>query len=55
MLSLYPLVHFLVSFAQFLEQRVMSRDKVRSSDLEIGLSSSKKTVAQEMELLRLLQ
>ena len=48
LLSLYPLVHFSISFAQSLERRVMSEDRVRSSDLEIGLSSSEKTVTQEM-------
>ena len=49
MLSLYPLVHFSVGFAQSLEKKVMSEDKVRSSDLETGLSYSEKTVTQEMD------
>ena len=49
LLSLYPLVHFSVCFAQFLEERVMSEEKVKSSDLETGLSSSEKTIAQEMD------
>ena len=49
MLSLYPLVHFSVGFAQFLVERVMFEDKVESSDLETGLSSSEKIVAQEMD------
>ena len=49
LLSLYPLVHFSIGFAQSLENRVMSRDRVRSSDLEIGLSFSEKTIVQEMD------
>jgi len=49
LLSLYPLVHFLVGFTQSLEKRVMSEDRVRSSDLETSLSSSEKTVTQEMD------
>ena len=51
MLLLYPLVHFTVGFAQFLEERVMSGDKIRSSDLETSLSSSERTVAQEMDTI----
>ena len=49
LLSVYPLVHFSVGFAQSLERRVMSEDRVRSSDLETGLSSSEKTVTQKMD------
>lgn len=49
LLSLYPLVHFSVGFAQSFEKRVMSEDRVRSSDLEIGLSSSEKTITQVMD------
>lgn len=49
MLSLYPLVHFLVGFVQSLEKRVMFEDRVRSSDLETSLSSSEKTITQEMD------
>ena len=46
---LYPLVHFLVGFAQSLEKRVMFDARVRSCDLETSLSSSEKTVTQEMD------
>lgn len=49
LLSLSPLVHFLVGFSQLLERRVMSRDRVRSSDLETSLPSSEKIIAQEMD------
>ena len=49
LLLLYPLVLFSIGFDQSLERRVMSGDGVRSSDLETGLSSSEKTVAQEMD------
>ena len=49
LLSLYPLVHFSIGFAQFLEERVTFEDKVKSSDLETGLSSSEKIVAQAMD------
>ena len=49
MLSLYHLVHFSIGFAQSLERRVMFGNRVRSSDLETGLSSSEKTITQEMD------
>ena len=49
LLSLYTLVHFLVGFTQSLERRVMLGDRIRSSDLETGLSSSEKNTSQEMD------
>lgn len=49
LLSLYTLVHFSVGFTQSLERRVMLGNRVRSSDLETGLSSSEKTIGQEMD------
>lgn len=44
-----PFSSLSIDFAQSLENRVMSRDRVRSSDLEIGLSFSEKTIVQEMD------
>ena len=50
LLSLYPLVHFSIGLTQSLENRVMSWDRVRSSDLETDLSFSEKTIVQEMDI-----
>ena len=55
LLLLYPLIHFSVGFAQFLEERVMFEDKVKSSDLETSLSSSEKILLKRWTPLRLLQ